>query len=59
MPMPPQCTLGDILSITEGTAYPPQQPMIRRLEAKADSDVPIAQGEQVLAVDVNIVWEIK
>ena len=52
-------TLGDILSISEGTAYQPQQPMTAGMEAKANSDAPIAAGEQRLAVDVNIVWEIK
>jgi len=29
-----------------------------RAEA-ASADVPIAQGEQVIAVDVNFTWEIK
>jgi uncharacterized protein YggE len=28
------------------------------MQAEAASDVPIAQGEQTIAVDVNIVWEI-
>ena len=51
--------LGDILSITEGGGNQPpivmQAKMIRAGEA---SDVPIAQGEQAISVDVNIVWEI-
>ena len=55
-------TLGNILSMGEGGGYQPPAPMVQakmlRAEGMADA-VPIAQGEQVLSVDVNIVWEIK
>ena len=54
--------LGDILSISENTGYPPPVPMLRGAAMKAEamsSDVPIAQGEQAISTDVNIVWEIK
>jgi uncharacterized protein len=52
--------LGDILLISEGTAMPPPVPMqAKMLGAERASDVPIAEGEQAISVDVNIVWEIK
>jgi uncharacterized protein len=54
-------SLGNVISISEGGAYQPPQPMMMQAKA-ASSDgasVPIAQGEQVIAVDVNMVWEIK
>jgi uncharacterized protein len=54
-------SLGNIISISEGGAYQPPMPMQAKMMA-ADSGgapVPIAQGEQVIAMDVNISWEIK
>ncbi|MGH6819782.1 MAG: SIMPL domain-containing protein [Methylocella sp.] len=52
--------LGDILSISEAGGYQPPVPMeARMIRAGGAADVPIAQGEQALSVDVNIVWEIK
>ncbi|WP_421694483.1 SIMPL domain-containing protein [Aestuariivirga sp.] len=53
--------LGQILSISEGGSFQPPVPMVRGAMMKADSasPVPVAAGEQVLAVDVNITWEIK
>ena len=52
--------LGNILSISEGSFAAPPQPMMRTtMKMDAAAPVPIAQGEQTLAVDVNIVWEIK
>jgi hypothetical protein len=54
--------LGKILSIAEGGGYQPPVPIFAksmRAEAAGDAAVPIAQGEQVVAVDVNIVWEIE
>jgi len=53
--------LGHIMSISEGVSFEPPIP-IRAKMLRADAaaaDVPIAQGEQTLAVDVNIVWEIR
>jgi uncharacterized protein len=54
-------TLGNVVSLSEGGGYQPQ-PMEMRANMKMSADagpVPIAQGEQVVAVDVNISWEIK
>jgi uncharacterized protein YggE len=52
--------LGDILSLSEAIGYPPPVPTYRKtMQAEAASAVPIAQGEQTLTVDVNIVWEIE
>ncbi len=51
--------LGDILSVNESGNYVPPMPMTAGMEAKQAADTPIATGEQTLAVDVNIVWEIK
>jgi uncharacterized protein len=53
-------TLGNIVSISEGGGYQPPIPMFKTMRAEAMSaDVPIAQGEQVIAVDANVTWEIK
>ena len=55
-------TLGSVISIIEGggMVQPPimLQIQARRMAADA-SPVPIAQGEQVIGVDVNMSWEIK
>lgn len=51
--------LADILSVNESGNYVPPMPMTAGIEAKQAADTPIATGEQTLAVDVNIVWEIK
>jgi uncharacterized protein len=52
--------IGDILSISEGTAYqPPVQYMAKSSRSEASDAVPIAQGEQALSVDVSITYEIK
>lgn len=52
--------LGQVLSMTEGFSGPPPGPVMRTsMKMDAAAPVPIAQGEQSLAVDVNIVWEIK
>lgn len=51
--------LGDILSLSEVISNPQPVPTYRKtMQAEAASSVPIAQGEQTVAVDVNIVWEI-
>jgi uncharacterized protein YggE len=50
-------SLGQIISLTEGGGY--QLPMAKTMAAEAASTPPIAQGEQTLAIDVNVVWEIK
>jgi uncharacterized protein YggE len=55
-------TLGPVLSISEGVSYQPPVPMLRTAAAPmADSGqpVPVAAGEQTLAMDVNITWEIQ
>jgi len=53
--------LGDILSIAESSGIQPPIPLDTQMMARAEksADVPIAQGEQVISVDVNVVWEIK
>jgi uncharacterized protein len=53
--------LGSVMSISEGTSYQPPPPMVQAKMMRADggsADVPIAGGEQVLSVDVSVVWEI-
>jgi uncharacterized protein len=54
-------SLGNVISINEGGSYqPPQQVMMQtKMSASDGAAVPISQGEQVIAVDVNMVWEIK
>jgi uncharacterized protein len=53
-------TLGDIISVTEGGGYQPPPPVVTYAKAEsAAGDVPIAQGEQALAIDVNVVWGMK
>jgi uncharacterized protein len=52
--------LGDILTITEGTNVGAPPPVFYGRAAKAEAaDVPIAQGEQSLTVDVSITYAIK
>ncbi len=53
--------LGPVLSISEGVNEAPPVPVRMKAMrgAEMSSDVPIATGEQVLSVDVNIAWEIK
>jgi uncharacterized protein YggE len=53
--------LGPIVSVTESGGLPPPVAMqMKTLGAEAVSaEVPIARGEQTVAVDVNIVWEIR
>jgi hypothetical protein len=52
--------LGNIMSISEGvTDQPPIVMQAKMSRDSAAASVPIAQGEQVISVDVNIVWEIK
>ena len=53
-------TLGQVVSVSEGGGMGPQ-PMVMARAAKADmaSDVPLANGEQTLGIDVSATWEIK
>jgi uncharacterized protein len=51
--------LGDILSINEGAAYQPPMPYLAKSARSESADVPIAQGEQALTIDVSISYEIK
>lgn len=49
--------LGRIMSISEGAAQPPEP--VYRGAMKADmASVPVVQGQQTVAIDVNIAWEI-
>ena len=54
-------TLGDIVSLNEGSSYQPPMPMVMKSAMSADAAgaVPVAQGEQALSIDVSIVWAIK
>lgn len=54
-------TLGEVISLSEGQGYmPPPAPMVMKAAAAdAGGAVPVAQGEQALTVDVNIVWAVK
>jgi len=53
-------TLGDILSISEaGYARPPQPVFANARAMAADAAVPVAEGEQAISAEVNIVWEIR
>jgi uncharacterized protein len=52
--------LGNIVSVSEGTSYqPPVVYMAKADRAQSADAVPIAQGEQVLSVDISITYEIK
>ena len=53
--------LGNVMQVSEGSAAQPPMPMVRSTMMKADSAPPVsmAAGEQTLAVDVNVIWEIK
>jgi uncharacterized protein YggE len=54
-------TLGPIQSISEGTSIQPPRPMYRvmAMAAQADRSVPVAAGEESVAADVSVVWEIR
>jgi uncharacterized protein YggE len=53
-------TLGQIVSLSEGGGYQPPVPVFKSMRAESVSaDVPVAQGEQTIAADVNFTWEIK
>jgi uncharacterized protein len=51
--------LGDVLSVSEGVNAPPPVLYQTRAGRAQDSDVPIAQGEQALAVNVTVQYEIR
>lgn len=54
--------LGSIVSISEGPGYQPPVPMqmdMKMLRSEAAGAPPIAEGEQTLGVDVNVVWSIE
>ena len=52
--------LGNIISISEGGGYQPPTPVFAKaMRSEGAADVPMAQGEQAIGADVNIVWEIK
>jgi uncharacterized protein len=53
--------LDAIQSISEQVARPPQPVYMKaqRMEAAADSSVPVAEGEQVVSIDVSITWTIR
>ena len=52
--------LGAILSISEAGGYQPPVPMqAKMVRADGAGAVPVAEGEQLISADVNIVWQIK
>lgn len=53
--------LGNIVSITEGGSYYPQPVMYSREAeaAPAPMDVPLAAGEQEIAITATVTWEIQ
>lgn len=54
--------LGPIMQVSEGGGAQPPMPMVRGTMMKADmaaAPVPVATGEQTIAVDVNVIWEIQ
>lgn len=54
-------TLGSIISINEGGGYQPMPVFAKtmRMDAVAAAPPPVAPGEQSLAVNVSITWEIQ
>lgn len=54
-------TLGPIMSIFENPPSPPIPLSVKaqRMEAAVDSAVPVAQGEQVVTVQISMSWEIR
>jgi len=53
--------LGGVVQVSEGGASQPPMPLVRGKVMMADAapPVPVAAGEQVIAADVNVTWEIK
>ena len=50
--------LGRVMALTE-TGAPPPVPIVGRAMMKAEAaPVPVAEGEQTVAVDVSVAWEI-
>jgi len=52
-------SIGNILSIEEGAAFRPRPMVMAQAKVMRADAAPIAEGEQTLAVDVSITWEIK
>jgi uncharacterized protein YggE len=53
-------SLGKVVQISEAAAVmPPPQPMFRREAMAADASVPIAAGQQTIAANVTIIYEIQ
>lgn len=52
--------LGPVLSISEGAGYQPPVPVeMKAVRSDFGGAPPIAQGEQILGVDVNMTWTIE
>jgi uncharacterized protein len=51
--------LGPIRSMSELDRSGPPEPVFRQMEMAADASVPIAEGEQVIEVEVTINWDIR
>lgn len=53
--------LGNVVQVSEANLPQPPMPMVRATMMKADAaaaPVPVAAGEQTLAADVTVIWEI-
>ncbi|MFL5258882.1 MAG: SIMPL domain-containing protein [Hyphomicrobiales bacterium] len=51
--------LGRVLALGETAGAPPPVPIVGRAMMKAEAaPVPVAEGEQTIAIDVSVAWEI-
>jgi uncharacterized protein len=51
--------LGRVMAIGETAGAPPPVPIVGRAMMKAEAaPVPVAEGEQTVAIDVSVAWEI-
>jgi uncharacterized protein len=51
--------LGPVMAIGETAGAPPPVPIVGRAMMKAEAaPVPVAEGEQTVAIDVSVAWEI-
>lgn len=53
-------TLGPVINISEGTAFvPPIAMQMGAAKSFNAAPVPVAAGEQVIAIDVSVTWDIR
>lgn len=51
-------TLGEVVTITEGSAHIPPRPLVMARAAMAES-VPVEAGSQRLEIEVTVTWSLK